>query len=110
MTITNENILQADYEVIESWRGRDGASDQGNHPKTMTIVPEQFQEDVRALCRYAGLHELTPGMTVKMTLREALNVIPKKRKRLDSYKTLIGFLANEMGVTLIIYSKKTKTT
>lgn len=108
MTITNENILQADYEVVGSWRGYDGANDQGNHHNTKVIVPEQFKDNVAALCEYSGLPELTAGMTIKMSLQEALGVIPRKRKRVDSYKPLVSFLKEEMGITLIINSQKTK--
>lgn len=108
MTITNENILQADYEVVESWRGRDGANDEGNHHTTKIIIPQQFKDDVNALCVYAGLSELAMGMTITMSLQEALNVMPRKRARIDSYKSLTRFLNDEMGVTLIINSQKSK--
>ena len=108
MVITNDNILQADYEVVGSWRGYDGANDQGNHHKTKVIIPEQFKEDVTALTEYSGLTELTPGITIKMSLQEALDVLPRKRKRVDSYKPLIQFLKDEVGVNLNINSKKTK--
>lgn len=108
MTITNENIFQADYEVAETWRGHNGANDQGNHPATKVIIPKQFIDDVKALCGYSRYAELAPGMTIKMSLKEALNVMPRKRARLDSYKSLIGFLSDEMDVSLIIHSQKSK--
>lgn len=102
MTITNETILQADYEVVGSWRGYDGANDEVNHPRTKVIIPDQFKDDIAALSEYSGLPELTAGMTIKMSLQEALGVLPRKRKRVDSYKQLIRFLKEEMGITLII--------
>ncbi|MBD5427050.1 MAG: hypothetical protein HDR38_05815 [Treponema sp.] len=108
MVISNDNILQADYEVVGSWRGYDGASDQGNHHKTKVIVPDQFKDDLSTLCDYSGITELNSGMTIKMSLQEALGVMPRKRKRVDSYKPLIQFLNDEMDVTLIINSQKTK--
>lgn len=109
MTITNETIFQADYEVVESWRGRDGANVEENHQNTVKIiVPEQFRDDVKALCDYSGLSELHRGMEIKMSLQEALSVIPRKRRRVDSYNALIEFLSSEMGVNLIINSQKTK--
>lgn len=107
MTITNENIFQADYEVAETWRGHNGANDQGNHPATKVIIPKQFIDDVKALCDYSGYTELTPGMTIRMSLREALSIMPRRRKRLDSFQSLIRFLHDEMAVTLIINSQKT---
>lgn len=108
MTITNENIFQADYEVVESWRGRDGANEEGNHHTTKIIIPKQFKDDVNALCVYAGLSELATGMTLTMSLQEALSIMPRKRARIDSYKQLVKFLNDEMGVTLIIKSQKNK--
>lgn len=108
MIISNDNILQADYEVVEPWRGFDGADGEENHPTRKVIVPEQFRSDVEALCQYSGLTELNPGLTLSMSLKEASSVLPRKRKRLDSYNTLIQFLKDEMGVSLIIYSQKSK--
>lgn len=106
------NILsyyQLDYQGVNELTGESGPL--APKPEKMlnkTIIPRQFEADVKALCEYAGITELTPGMAIKMTLREALSVIPRKRARLDSYKALIGFLANEIDVTLFIYSQKSK--
>lgn len=108
MIISIENILQANYEVVEPWRGRDGASGEVNHQLKKIIVPGQFKDDVSSLCKYSGFSELAAGMKISMSLKEALNVMPRKRARLDSYKPLIWFLKDEMGVTLIINSQKTK--
>ena len=44
-----------------------------------------------------------------MTLQEILEIIPKTRKRKDSYRTLADFLKNEMNVTLELTSRKNKT-
>lgn len=108
MTITNESIFQADYEVVRVWRGFDGANDEGNHPTKKVIVPEQFKDDVDALCEYSGLTELSPGTRIKLSLQEALGILPRERRRIDSYKSLVRFLQDEMGVTLNIHSQKTK--
>lgn len=107
------NILsyyQLDYQGVNELTGESGAL--APKPITMlskTIIPGHFEDDVKALCDYAGIAELTPRMTIKMTLREALSVIPRKRARIDSYKALIGFLTDEMEVNLIINSQKSKT-
>lgn len=108
MMITNNNIFQADYESVASWGGRDGANREVNHQVIKTIIPAKFQSDVKALCDYAGLLELTRGMEIKMTLQEILTIIPKNRRRIESYHSLIAFLADEMGVALELTSKKTK--
>lgn len=108
MMIQNFNIFQADYEGVAPWRGVDGANGKGIHPVIKTVIPVQFQSDVKALCDYAGVDRLERGMTIKMTLQEILTVIPKKRRRIESYKSLIAFLNEEMGVSLELNSKKTK--
>lgn len=109
MTITNEFILQGDYEVVESWRGLGSANGEGNLPrKSKTIIPAMYAEDVKALCDYAGLSELTQGTILRMSLQKILSIIPKSRPRISSYKMLIAFLADDMGVTLILTSRKTK--
>lgn len=108
MMITNNNIFQADYENVAPWGGRDGASREVNHQVIKTIIPARFQSDVKAMCDYAGVVELTRGMEIKMTLQEILSIIPKNRRRIESYHSLIAFLADEMGVALELTSKKTK--
>ena len=107
-----ENIFQADYENVAPWRGRednavDGACVQPIHQVTKTIIPVRFQSDIKALCDYAGVDELSSGMNIKMTLQDILTIIPKKRARTDSYRQLIQFLKDEMGVSLEIKSRKT---
>ena len=47
------------------------------------------------------------GMSITVQLQDMLSLIPKKRKRIDTYRGLIQELANR-GVTLKIISRKTK--
>ena len=108
MTIHNFNIFQADYESVGPWRGSDGANVEENHPVIMTVIPKEFEGEVKALCDYAGITELKRGMIIKMTLQEILTIIPKNRRRIESYKQLIGFLNDEMGVALELTSRKSK--
>lgn len=106
------NILayyQLDYQGIDRMTGTlDLLEPKPTTIINKTIVPEQFKDDVAALCEYSGLNELTSGMKIRMSLKEALNVMPRKRARMDSYKSLIGFLSDEMDVSLIIHSQKSK--
>lgn len=107
MTILS--YYQLDYQGIDQMTGTLDLLE--SKPTTIvnkTIVPAQFKDDVDALCKYSSLPELTTGMQISMSLKEALNVMPRKRARLDSYKPLIQFLKDEMGVTLLIKSQKTK--
>lgn len=104
-----ENIYQADYE--SPWRGQeDRANESPIYPtvETKVIIPVRFQSEIKALCDYAGVDELIRGMNIRMTLQEILTIIPKKRPRTDSYRQLILFLQDEMGVTLEINSRKNK--
>lgn len=110
MLITNEYIFQGDYEVNHPWRGsNDGANVEENHQVIKTIIPKEYEGDIKALCDYAGITELKRGMVIKMTLQEILSIIPKTRRRIESYKLLIGFLREELGVALELKSKKTKS-
>ena len=43
-----------------------------------------------------------------MTLREALEKIPRDRKRVDAYETLAKWMKENMGIELIVKSQKTK--
>ena len=98
-------------ENLEGRGPNDDAYVQQNHQEIVkVIIPKQFEDDVRALCNHAGVEELPTGTTIRMTLQEILEVIPKTRKRKDSYKVLADFLKNEMNVTLELTSRKNKTT
>ena len=106
MLISNNTIFQADYESVQAWRGsNDGANVEENH---IVIIPKEFEGDVNAICDYAGIKELKRGMAIRMTLQEILAIIPKARPRIESYKTLIKFLNDEMGVALELTSRKSK--
>lgn len=110
MTIINQSILQGNIENPVGRGPNDDANVQQNHHEIVkVIIPKEFKNDVRALCDLAGVDELTPGTTIRMTLQEILGVIPRARKRKDSYKTLADFLKNEMNVTLELTSRKNKT-
>lgn len=110
MTIINQSILQGNKENPVGRGPNDDATVQQNHHEIVkVIIPKVFKNDVQALCDLAGVDELIPGTTIRMTLQEILEVIPKTRKRKDSYKTLAYFLKNEMNVTLELTSRKSKT-
>lgn len=109
MKMTILSYYQLDYQGIDRMTGTlDLLEPKPTTIVSKTIVPNQFKNDIAALSEYSGLTELTAGMTIRMTLQEALSVLPRKRKRVDSYKPIIQFLKDEMGVTLIINSQKTK--
>ena len=66
-------------------------------------IPVKFKADIETL------QKLYPGETeITLTLREALEKIPRDRKRVDAYDTLVKFLKENMGIDLIVKSQKTK--
>lgn len=52
-------------------------------------------------------HPLENGTCIEIALQDLLQIIPKKRRRIDAYRGLVSRL-NRMGVTLTINSQKTK--
>ena len=51
---------------------------------------------------------LVSGRTLTVRLQELLRLLPRKRSRIDSYRSLVKQLYNEHGVNLIMKSRKTK--
>ena len=70
-------------------------------------VPEKYQRDIEALRQKYG-DAFKTGFCINLTLQEALSVMPRDRKRVDSYAGLISYLKKEQGITLTIKSQKTK--
>lgn len=73
-------------------------------PPIESKIPVKFKSDVEALENKYG--KPLPKDII-MTLTEALELIPRDRKRVDAYKALQKYLS-ERGVNLIINSQKTK--
>ena len=66
-------------------------------------IPVKFKADIETL------QELYPGDTeITLTLREALEIIPRDRRRVDAYDTLARWMKENMGIELIVKSQKTK--
>ena len=61
-------------------------------------------DDIEILTQKYG--ELRSGMTIRMELNAACELLGRTRKRIDAFKTLAKRL-KEMGIQLIIYSQKT---
>lgn len=70
-------------------------------------IPEKYQRDIEALRQKYG-DAFKTGFCINLTLQEALSVMPRDRKRVDSYAGLISYLKKEQGITLTITSQKTK--
>lgn len=70
-------------------------------------IPEKYKKDVASLRSKYG-DAFKTGFCINLTLQEALSIMPRDRKRVDSYAGLISYLKREQGITLTIKSQKTK--
>ncbi len=75
---------------------------------TGRIIPQKYQSDVESLRNYVGAENFKLGSVLSIKLSELLTVIPRERRRIDAYKGLVQYLANEQGIILNITSRKTK--
>lgn len=71
-------------------------------------IPEKYKKDIAALQeKYGRLSSLTE-LSISLTLKEALEIMPRERKRVDAYEGLKNYLKREYGIELIIKSRKTR--
>ena len=68
---------------------------------------DEFESEIKALQSYCG-KTLSKGLRIDIQLKELLEIIPQRRKRIDSYNKLVRYLKSAFGVELIISSQKTK--
>ena len=71
-------------------------------------VPEKYKKDVEALQSKYG-DAFKTGLCINLTLQEALSIMPRERRRIDSYRGLQSYLKKEWDITLSIKSQKTKS-
>ena len=72
--------------------------------ESKVIIPEKFKDDVERLESYCGV-ELKSGFCIEIELSELLEILPRERRRKDSYDKLAKFLEAEMNIKLIIKSR-----
>ena len=83
-------------------------------PKTLThkvVIPEKFKGDIRTLLDFIGQDTDSAcfsDLCITITLQEILTLLPRNRRRIDSYTPLVRYLQDEMGITLKIISQKSK--
>lgn len=70
-------------------------------------IPEKYRKDVEALRNKYG-DAFKTGLCINLTLQEALSIMSRERRRIDSYSGLVSYLKKEWNITLIIKSQKTK--
>ncbi len=71
------------------------------------VQPEDpYADDIHRLEAAIG-HPLEKGDCIDFKLQDLLQIIPRKRRRIDAYRGLVGRL-NKMGVKLTINSQKSR--
>ena len=87
----------------QDWRS-DCAPDVIEEKEHKVIIPEKFKDDIQKLQDYCGV-ELRSRLCIEIELSELLEVVPRARRRKDSYDKLVKFLADEMNIKLMIKSR-----
>ena len=111
-------LLQAMFSsMAETWHGPTmdvrAAIPEAQKEKSVNSAPsvkgdDPYADDIHRL--EDALNEGRPldnGRCIEITLQDLLQIIPRKRRRIDAYRGLVGRL-KKMGVTLTIDSQKTK--
>jgi hypothetical protein len=71
-------------------------------------IPEKYKKDIAGLeKKYGSLSSLT-GFSISLTLKEALEIMPRERRRVDAYEGLKNYLKKAYRIELAIKSQKTK--
>lgn len=82
----------------------DCAPDVIEEKEHIVIIPEKFKDDIQKLQDYCGV-ELRSGLCIEIELSELLEILPRERRRKDSYEKLVKFLTEEMNIKLNIKSR-----
>ena len=111
-------LLQAMFSsMAETWHGSTmdvrAAIPEAQKEKSVISAPsvkgdDPYADDIHRL--EDALNEGRPldnGRCIEITLQDLLQIIPRKRRRIDAYRGLVGRL-KKMGVTLTINSQKSK--
>lgn len=89
----------------------DYGTDIALEPKPISItpgnnepVPQEFFADIMALTLKFGI--LRDGQEIEIPLREALEIMPRRRERSDAYNKLQKYLHTARNIVLTIRSNK----
>lgn len=74
---------------------------------TNQTIPRKFRDDIAILENIFG-EKFTTGLCINYSLQEILSILPRERKRVDSYAALTKYLHETRGITLTITSNKSK--
>ena len=70
-------------------------------------IPDRFRRDIEMLRQHFG-KDFVEGLEVRLSLKEALDLLPRERRRTDAYMSLATWMKDNLGITLTIISQKTK--
>lgn len=71
-------------------------------------IPEKYRKDITGLEKKYGSLSSLIGLSISLTLKEALEIMPRERRRVDAYEGLKNYLKRIYGIELTIKSQKTK--
>ncbi len=100
-------ILGLEREPIPNRQDTCTAPDVTEKAVSHEPIPEKYQRDIEALRNKYG-DAFKTGLCINLTLQEALSIMSRERRRIDSYSGLVSYLKKEWNITLIIKSQKTK--
>ena len=99
-----KNLFSLFGGSYQTGRSDDASPDVIEEKESKVIIPEKFKDDIQKLQDYCGV-ELRSGLCIEIELSELLEILPRERRRKDSYDKLVKFLAEEMNVQLTIKSR-----
>ena len=101
-------ILGVEREPIPNRQDTFTAPDVTEKAVSSEPIPEKYQRDIEALRQKYG-DAFKTGLCINLTLQEALSIMHRERRRIDSYSGLVSYLKKEWNITLTITSQKTKS-
>ena len=99
-----KNLFSLFGGSYQTGRSDNASPDVIEEKESKVIIPEKFKDDIERLESYCGV-ELRSGLCIEIELSELLEILPRERRRKDSYDKLVKFLAEEMNVHLTIKSR-----
>ena len=79
--------------------------DKPKSDKKKAIPGDKFKDDIEAIKVF---YELKEGSVINICLQDLLAIVPRNRRRIESYQGLRSYLLEKYGVTLNINSRKTR--
>ncbi len=68
-------------------------------------IPKKFREDVEKLQAHFA-DKFVTGLSVHWSLHQALEILPKQRKRVDAFDSLSKYLSESWGIEMKVTSPK----